>query len=225
MARIPVWNNPAALWKDATIKEQGSALAWHALGLAHYNEGHYQKAIKAYQEALRIEPSYPDASYNLAIALILEGSFREAERILLELRRGLPNSYSVTLLLANTYYFQNDFQMAGILYEVVKRMNPTNPDAWNLLSLVELRAGNDSLNSRYWQQALSLGGREGELLINRARLESLKRDPVASLAFLEKAISMGFRDVDLLYADRDLAFVRSQSGFNDLIHPLLAPAK
>jgi Flp pilus assembly protein TadD len=225
MARIPVWNNPAALWKDATIKEQGSALAWHALGFAHYNEGHYQKAIKAYQEALRIEPSYPDASYNLAIALILEGSFREAERILLELRRGLPNSYSVTLLLANTYYFQNDFQMAGILYEVVKRMNPKNYDAWNLLSLVELRAGNDSLSSRYWQQALSLGGSEGELFLNRARLESLKRNPVASLAFLEKAISMGFRDVDLLYADRDLAFVRSQSGFNELIRPLVAPAK
>ncbi len=225
IARIPVWNNPAALWKDATIKEQGSELAWHGLGLAHYNEGHYQKAIKAYQEALRIQPSYPDASYNLAIALILEGSFRESEHTLLELRRGHPNSYSVTLLLANTYYFQNDFQMASILYEVVKRMNPRNPYAWNLLSLVELRRGNYSLSSRYWQQALSLGGSEGELFLNRARLESLKRDPAASLAFLEEAISMGIRDADLLTSDRDLEFVRSQSGFNELIRPLLDPAE
>jgi hypothetical protein len=45
------------------------------------------------------------------------------------------------------------------------------------------------------------------------------------LEFLEKAISMGFKDVDLLTSDRDLEFVRSQSGFNELIQPLLAPAK
>ena len=222
--RITVWNNPAALWTDATIKEKQSKLAWYGLGLAHYNEGNYQAAIKSYQEALRIEPSYPDASYNLAIALILQGSFHEAERILLQFRRENPNSYSVTLLLANTYYFQDDFQMAGTLYEVLKRMNPKNSDAWNLLSLAELRAGNSSLSSRYWQQALALGGREGELLLNRARLESLKRDPVASLAFLEKAISAGFGDVDLLYSDRDLGFVRSQSGFDELLRPLRDPA-
>jgi len=195
------------------------------LGVAQYNEGNYPKAIKSYQEALRVKPLYSDASYNLALALVLQGSFQEAESILLEFRRGNPDSYKGTLLLANTFYCQNDFQMARLLYQVIKRMKPTNSDAWNLLSLVELRAGNYSLSSQYWQKALSLGGREGQLFLNRARLESLKRDSVASLEFLEKAISMGFKDVDLLYSDRDLEFVRSQSGFNELIQPLVAPAK
>ena len=223
--RIPVWNNSTALWKDTTFKEKRSALAWYGLGVAHYNEGNYPKAIQSYQEALRVKPLYPAASYNLAIVFVLEGSFQEAERLLLEYRRGNPNSYNGTLLLANTYYCQNDFQMARILYQVIKRMNPTNSDAWNLLSLVELRAGNDSLSAQYWQKALSLGGREGDLFLNRARLESLKRNSAASLEFLEKAISMGFRDAELLTSDRDLGFVRSQSGFNELIQPLLAPAK
>ena len=223
--RIPVWNNPTSLWEDAASKEKRSARAWYGVGLAHYNEGNYPKAIKSYKEALRLEPFFPDASYNLAIAFILQGSFHEAERVLLEFRQGNPSSYSGSLLLANTYYFQNDLQMARNLYQIIKRMNPTNADAWNLLSLVELRAGNYSLSAQYWQKALSMGGREGELFLNRARLESLKRDSVASLEFLEKAIKMGIKDVDLLYSDRDLEFVRSQSGFNELIQPLVAPAK
>jgi hypothetical protein len=35
---------------------------------------------------------------------------------------------------------------------------------------------------------------------------------------------MGLRDAELLTSDRDLGFVRSQSGFNELIQPLFAPA-
>ena len=216
LIRIDVWNNPVSLWQDATQKQQNSAKVWYALGIAYFDQSNYPKAIEANKQALLIEPSYSNASYNLALSYILNGNFQKAQTVLQGLLIGSPNSYSSLVLLANTYYFLNNFHEARTLYLRVQKIDPKRPDVWNLLSLLEKRAGNHPLSSYYWEKALSLGAKPEILLLNRARLESLKRNAPASIQLLEQAIELGFNDLDLLYSDRDLEFVRLQYDFNQL---------
>ena len=52
--------------------------AWNNKGNALNYQGKYDEAIKAYEEAIRLDPNYVDAWYNKGIALDSQGKYDEA---------------------------------------------------------------------------------------------------------------------------------------------------
>jgi len=63
---------------------QPEAVAWRLRGLAHSDSGEYGRAVKAFTEALRIEPDYADVYYDRGWALIATGRNDEGEADLVE---------------------------------------------------------------------------------------------------------------------------------------------
>jgi Flp pilus assembly protein TadD len=76
---------PAGSWADmgkaapALKTAPGSkAEAHNTEGLDHYNQGHFDVALKHFQEAAKADPGSAEAHYNLALALDKTGDHKAA---------------------------------------------------------------------------------------------------------------------------------------------------
>jgi len=215
--RTRAWASSITLWADAAAKSPRDATVWYGLGLARDNAGDVDAAIRAYERALEVRPDHVDALYNLALAHVARGELAEARRALQRLLAASPAAPDATQLLGHVLYCQGDFPGALAVYELVERRAPGNPDALNYASLAASAAGNRVQGEAFLAEALRRGGDRARLLVARASLESLAHREAPALAYLEAAVQAGYKDVEALRQDRDLAFVRESAGFGRLV--------
>jgi hypothetical protein len=67
--RAGIFESPRALWSDTVRRNPASALARNGLGDALMQSGDLDGAVVHLRQATLLDPSYPDAHYNLANAL------------------------------------------------------------------------------------------------------------------------------------------------------------
>jgi protein O-mannosyl-transferase len=72
------WKNSEALFRHALEVTEHNYLAHNNLGVALFNQGQTDEAIRQYQEAIRLLPSCADAHYNLGNAYGRKGQTDEA---------------------------------------------------------------------------------------------------------------------------------------------------
>jgi tetratricopeptide (TPR) repeat protein len=63
------------------VVEQSQSFAdvYNMLGVIYHDQGQYQKALRAFEAALRINPGYTDAALNLAVTYNDTGKYKEAQ--------------------------------------------------------------------------------------------------------------------------------------------------
>ena len=92
--QLEYWSDSRLLWQHTLDVTSDNALAHNDLGTALEDAGEIDKAIFHYSEAVRIEPQYAEAHYNLAKALLKSGKMEraaEADTHLLEALNIKPN--------------------------------------------------------------------------------------------------------------------------------------
>lgn len=83
LARNEVWTDEISLWTDAASKATRKARPWNNMGAALHDGGRHQEARAALENAIRIEPGYARAYYNLArIVLTVDRRPEEALALL-----------------------------------------------------------------------------------------------------------------------------------------------
>ncbi|MBL7545001.1 MAG: tetratricopeptide repeat protein [Bdellovibrionaceae bacterium] len=81
------------------LKPQRNPEIHQMLGTIYYDQGKFNKAIKSFQRALELDPTYTDASVGLSIILNDIGRYEEGKKVfndakkLLELRSNRPDPY------------------------------------------------------------------------------------------------------------------------------------
>lgn len=101
-----------------------------------YNENHKEQAILAFQEALRIQPDYLPATFNMAVALGDLGRFDEAKTILhqvIEKDAAIVEAYES---LGYVYYKQGDLDAAEAQYRTMLKLAPQHPKASSALAFL-----------------------------------------------------------------------------------------
>ncbi len=87
------------LLNQLILKGTKSADIFHMLGTIYYDQGKFNKAIRAFKRALEIDPSFTDASIGLSIILNDLGRYEEGRRVfeeaqgLLERHRAFSDPY------------------------------------------------------------------------------------------------------------------------------------
>jgi tetratricopeptide (TPR) repeat protein len=76
--QIGYWRDGETLFSRALEVTENNAVAHDALGVALDNKGRIDEAIRHFQEAVRLKPTFADAHYNLGVALFQRGRTDEA---------------------------------------------------------------------------------------------------------------------------------------------------
>lgn len=78
------------LLNQLILKNAKSSEVFHMLGTVYYDQGKFNKAIRAFRRALEIEPTFTDASVGLSIILNDIGKYEEGRKVFDD-ARGLLN--------------------------------------------------------------------------------------------------------------------------------------
>jgi tetratricopeptide (TPR) repeat protein len=133
---------------------QASAQAWNYLGVACHHLGERDEAVRAYQNAFKLNHDLSEAHYNLGCLWLEENKLDAArtEFTAYTLRRG--NSPDGFLKLATVQARAHDFNAAEKSFNDVLRLSPKNPEALNGLGLLRLQQHRPAEADQFFAVAL-----------------------------------------------------------------------
>lgn len=117
-------------WKSKSDKNQNVAEKHFHQGLNYIGERKYGKAIKEFQEALRINPNYVMARISLAGAYIDEEEFDLAIKECKEALRIEPSNITVRFNLAKAYMNKGELDSAIKENQEILRIDPNLAQAY-----------------------------------------------------------------------------------------------
>ncbi len=143
--------------KTATSLMETNALAWNYLGLAYHHANHPERAVEAYQKALKRNPDLLEVHYDLGCVLL---SMDKPEQ--LEAARGEFTAYTLRrpkalegwLKLGTAQLRLNELGAAEKSFNEARRIDQQNPEALNNLGVIFLRRNNPRDAASYFNTAL-----------------------------------------------------------------------
>lgn len=132
--------NDAIPYLEKAAKSSSTSLVVPAYALlaAIYDEGNQpQKAIETYNEAIKINPAYPQIYYNLGIAYFRNQQYTEAENSAIEAIKHDPKNASSQRLYALVTFHQNKRANALLGFCSFLLIEPTGPRAAEAFSNIQ----------------------------------------------------------------------------------------
>lgn len=138
--------------------------AYLLMGNANYYLKEYENAIKAYDNALRIDPNYRDANTNLAVALRDAG--RQAGEV------------------------QNDLIKAEVYLNRSYGLSPNDPETTRLLGVLNGIKGNHDEAVKYFEKVVEADPKNASSLLNLSNALRNAGNTVRADELLQKALSI-----------------------------------
>jgi Flp pilus assembly protein TadD len=137
------WQDSVTLARHAIDVTSDNYVAYESLGRALYERGLKQGAMECYVESLRINPGFPQAQFNLAVALVDAGRSEEAVEHFAAAAQALPTHYEIRDQLGTVLLSLGDNRLAEAArqFAEVLRQKPDDADAQSKLALVLVRQG------------------------------------------------------------------------------------
>jgi tetratricopeptide (TPR) repeat protein len=121
------WKSSISLWENVTAKHPKDALSWSNLGLAYDDLEAYEKSVKAYEQAIKVDPLYFDANFNLAVAFNKLKRYDEAAQMFgrcMELKPDFTDSWYAR---GQVYLLKSEFTKAIVDLEKFAQMESKEP--------------------------------------------------------------------------------------------------
>jgi tetratricopeptide (TPR) repeat protein len=215
--RIPVWKNSITLWSDAVTKVPSSKIAWFGLGNALDNNAEPAPAIRAYENALAIDPAYREGLDNISILLLAEGDYRQANLYLARTVAIYPKHFDAIMNLGTSFYLLGDYHAAETYYLRALQLKPASPEELLVLANLQLRLKRNDAARNYYRQALAASKISNTMQYGMAGFQALSGNRPEALKLLEDAINNGFSDCRQLDRDPDLDAIRDSVEFRHLL--------
>jgi tetratricopeptide (TPR) repeat protein len=187
---------------DAYQREnQRTAVLWNKIGVAYHHMFALETARKYYQQALAMNPSYPDALNNLAAVYHGQHEYKQAERTYKQALKLAPTS-AITYCNLGTSYFADEKYKAGMeAYGKALAINPNIFDPGQTQIVQETSSRRQLVAVNYYlAKTYATAGKMQE-----------------SLTYLRKALQAGFKDRKQLMKDKEFAALRSTPEFHQLM--------
>lgn len=178
-----------------------SAVIWNKIGLAYHHLLAIDLAKRAYQQALRMQPKYPEALNNLGAIYYAHRSYHRAEKYYLKALKLDPNQPSILSNLGTAYFADRKAQLGIEAYRKAFALDPT-VFSDNSLQLVSATLPAHDRAQQDYCIAL-LFAQSGQV-------------PQA-IDYLRKALNEGFDDHKRIMEDRTLASLRATPQFSQLM--------
>ncbi len=139
-----------------TGKAAPSAAGYNNLGNALAKQGRIDQAVKAYQQALQVKPTYAQAHYNLGNLFVPQGKFAEAMRHYQQAVRILPDFAEAHNNLGNVLAKQGELEDAIQHFRLALELSPRLSEVhFNLVDALT-RQGELDEAIEHFQEALKI---------------------------------------------------------------------
>ena len=108
------------------------------LGLAYYQGGKIEKAVAAYQTAIRFEPNFADAYGGLGVIYWRSGDLDAAIRHCQKAIKIAPENIEFHQNLTQIYWQKGMYDRAAIGYRIILELNPSDENALHHLGIILL---------------------------------------------------------------------------------------
>jgi tetratricopeptide (TPR) repeat protein len=178
-----------------------TAVIWNKIGVAYHHMFALDEARKYYQQALAMNPSYPDALNNLAAVYHGQHDYKQAERTYKRALKYAPSA-AITYCNLGTSYFAEEKYKAGMeAYHKALALNPNIFDPGQTQIVQETSSRRQLVAVNYYlAKTYATAGKMQE-----------------SLSYLRKALEAGFKDRKQLMQDKEFAALRSTPEFHQLM--------
>lgn len=201
-----------ALRIDPNYKE-----AHNYLGVSLEEEGGTKEAVRHFAEALRISPYYREALTNLESALNSSRDEDESIGMLRDLQEESAENPVLYYEMGRLHLLKKDFEKAEKSYRRALTVYPEYAPALEQLAWVyTLQKRNEEALALYEKVDALRPGNAG-VSYNIACLYGRQKKTSKSIAWLEKAISQGFDNWELIKEDEDLENIRGTAYFQKLM--------
>jgi tetratricopeptide (TPR) repeat protein len=220
----------ASAWKTSDARLYERAMTFH-------REGRYGEAIALFRKAIAHGDRRAAATYNIACGYARLGARDSAlewldkaaaegfdlsgylmeDGDLVSLRGDARFRDLVRRVHEESSEAQARSQRAISRYEMLSDDPPASADPWSAIAKELLRAGEYDRAADAFREAAQRAVRPGTSLYNAACALALEGESDAALVELERAVEGGFDDPKLMRTDPDLAAVRDDPRFDDLV--------
>jgi tetratricopeptide (TPR) repeat protein len=182
-------------------------------GQQYFENGKYREAAIEYSNAVKIDPNYGEAHYQLAETYL---QLQRQQLAYQELTRTVelqPENYQARIELANLLILAHDFDKAQEQTTLLLLKRPNDPAVHSALSGLLLARGNLSGAIEEIQKAVALDPSRSELHLELAMLQMRNNQPDAAEANFKKVIELNPKETkaQLLLG----TFYQSRSRFAD----------
>ncbi len=180
-------------------------------GVQLAEQGRHREAIRAFQKAVALSPSFASAHYNLGLSYNSLQQFKESSQAFRAAVQAQPNYGDAWHQLGIVLQAQNQFEAASKAYELALSLMPNSPNLLYRLGYVFLNLQNWAQAAFYWEQ-----------------LQDGYPDHPASLSLQQHLPHLYFNLGTVLYGAGDLSgaekaldrAVRSQPGYGEALYNL-----
>jgi tetratricopeptide (TPR) repeat protein len=217
--RTSVWRDARTLWSDAVARSPNKLTAWEGLGEAY----HLAKpmvpgeALRAYQRALEIDPSFEFTLYNLGVLYTDLGEYDKGYTTLKTLLNKNPDHVMGWSAMGDVYLYQKKYPEAENAYKRAHALQPEAMQVVTSLGKLALIQGKFTQARTYYAQVEAKGGADPLAAYHLACLESQAGRKDESLAWLEKALRRGYGDYDSLARGNELSALWGDPRFHYLL--------
>lgn len=157
---------------QALASMQTNALALNFLGVCRLREGETAAGLANLQDAVRLDPNYLPAHYNLALAQLEQGQAGDAVVNLRQVAQGGSAPADVHYQLGLAYMRVSAWGQAEESFKRHLQSNPSSADTFNCLGIVAARKREFPQSKHYFEQAIAADPKFATTYLNLASLEN-----------------------------------------------------
>jgi tetratricopeptide (TPR) repeat protein len=190
------------------------------LGALLGKTGDLERASQLLQHALILAPSNAKVRYYLGLLALEQGDVEQAIAELEQAKRLTPPYYEIHFQLGMIYaQMGND---AGALRELMAaaELNPISAEVQESLGVALYAMGKYAHARTAWQRCLQLNREQPRVHYNLACAEAMLGNTARALSHLEQALRKGYRDYASIAENPDLASLRNELAFQELLRQL-----
>jgi tetratricopeptide (TPR) repeat protein len=221
--RSKVWQNSITLWSDVVKKLPDLRDPRGALAQAYLDAGREKDALTAYEELFVLkrdftEPLAERKALLQAAALYIDSrSLGKALPLLTTLTTKFPEYPPGFLNLGYYHYLNHHLPEAEKAYRKALHLEPASTQALISLGNICLETGRVAEARELYRTCYENGGNSPDLQFNLACVEALEKNYEAALQYLAEALKLGYRNLEAINGNPELAPLRRLASFNELI--------
>ncbi len=203
--------------------------AWVSRAIVHMVARENDAAARAYERAIAIDPRSFDAHYFFARFHVTQGAHARAiehyeKAFEIDPSNYLPMTLSIqeNNALGNAAGAQRAIEQAWAAIERRLAMDPDDSAAYDHGAGVLHALGRVEESRQFSERAIALRPDDGATHYNAACCAALAHDYLRSLALLERAVELGYGNIEWLLNDNDLVPLHDEPRFRKLVERLEA---